>query len=57
MESSIGLGQLEVEQRVDQQRDAVADDQSGVAPSPAAIGLQIRMATVGDLVETLRIAV
>ena len=37
----------QVEQGVDQQRRAVADDQAGVAPSPAAVGLQVGVAPVG----------
>ena len=33
--------QPEIEQRVDEQRDAVADDQAGVAPSPRAVALDV----------------
>ena len=36
-------------------RRAVADDQPGVAPSPAAVGLQVGEATVAELVESMRV--
>ena len=51
-----GAGERHVEQGVDEQRSAVADDESGVAPPPAAIGLEPRVATVTELVETLAVA-
>ena len=46
-------GELQVEQRVDQQRDAVAHDQPGVAPPPAAVGLEVGVAGVAEFVEAL----
>ena len=49
-------GEIEVEQRVDEQRRTVADDQAGVAPSPAAIGLQVGEAPVAEFVQTVRVA-
>ena len=48
-------GEAEIEQRVDEERDAVADDQTGVAPTPPAIGLQVRVQAVTDLVEAERV--
>ncbi len=42
--------QLEIEQGVDQQRLAVADDQPGVAPAPSTIGLQVGETTVPEFV-------
>src|SRR5262249_46399157 len=44
-------GELEIEQRVDQQRCAIADHEAGVAPAPAAVGLQVRVTLVSELVE------
>ena len=44
--------QRQVEQRVDQQRRAIADDQTGVAPAPTTVGLQVCMAPIGNLVQT-----
>ena len=46
-------GQLEIEQRVDEQRLPVADDQPGVAPSPTAVGLQVREAAVAEFVQSV----
>ena len=44
-------GVRQVEQRVDEQRLAAADDQPGVAPAPAAIGLQPGVGVVAEVVE------
>ena len=50
------LGQREVEQRVDEQRGLAVDDQPGVAPPPAAVGLQVGVQTVAHLLQTLDVA-
>ncbi len=42
--------QAEVEQRVDQQRRAVTDDETGVAPPPTTVGLEVGEAPVAELV-------
>ena len=44
------LGQLQVEQRVDEQRGPVADDQPGVAPAPRPVALDVRPAPVTRVV-------
>ena len=44
-------GELEVEERVDEQRRAVGRDQPRVAPAPAAVGLQVGIEPVPELVE------
>jgi hypothetical protein len=46
-------GEVEVEQRVDEQRVAVADDQPGVAVAPLPARLQIGPEPVAELVQTL----
>ena len=45
-------GQREVEQRVDHQRGARPRDQAGVAPAPAAVGLQPGVAALAEVVES-----
>ena len=47
--------QVQVEQRVDQQRFALTHDQAGIGPPPAPVGLQVGEAAVGHLEEALRI--
>ena len=42
-------GELEVEQRVDEERVAAIDDQTGVAPAPPTVGLQPGQNPVGHL--------
>ena len=44
-------GQVEIEQRVDEQRRVLAGQQPGVAPAPAAVGLQVGEQAVAELVE------
>ena len=51
------LGEPEIEQRVDQQRSAVADDEAGIAPPPAAVGLEVGVAAIGHLLQTWRVVV
>ena len=46
-------GEPQVEQRVDEQRRAVADDQPGVAPAPTAVGLEVGVAAVTEVVQAL----
>ncbi len=48
--------QLEVEQRVNEQRALAVHDQARVAPAPAAVGLQVRIEAVSDLVHALGVA-
>jgi hypothetical protein len=45
--------QVEVEQRVDEQRRAAGGDQPRVAPAPPAVGLVVRVEAVGQLVQAL----
>jgi len=45
----------EVEQRVDEHRDTVSDDQSGIAPTPPAVRLDVGEATVADIVQAERV--
>ena len=49
-------GQPQVEQRVDQQRAVTVDHEPGVAPTPAAIGLQPCPDPVPDLVQPTLVA-
>ena len=46
-------GQRHVEQRVDQEGLAAVDDQAGVRPAPAAIGLQPGIAAIAEIVQAL----
>ncbi len=45
------LREAEVEQRVDEQRRPVTDDEPGVAPAPPAIALEVGEAPVAELTE------
>jgi hypothetical protein len=45
----------QVEQRVDEQRHAIAHHEASIAPAPAAIRLQVREALLTQLLETLLI--
>jgi hypothetical protein len=48
-------GEVQVEEGVDQDRFVVADDEPGVRPAPASIGLEERVRAVTDLDQTPRI--
>jgi hypothetical protein len=48
-------GEREVEERVDEQRSAVARDQAGVAPAPRPVGLEVGEQPVAELVEPLAV--
>src|SRR5579883_3226598 len=45
--------QLQVEQRIDEHGLAAVNDQTRVAPSPRSVGLQPRVASVAEIVQTL----
>ena len=47
---------LQVEQRVDEQRRALAGDQPGVAPAPAAVRLLVRVQAIAEFVQLHRAA-
>ena len=44
-------GQLEVEQRIDQQRLAMIDDEAGIAEPPTAVGLEVGKAAVAQIMQ------
>jgi hypothetical protein len=47
--------QLQIHQRVDEERLSAIGHQTGIAPTPSAVGLKIGVATIADVVQTLRI--
>ena len=52
MSASICGGELEVEQRIDQQGLIAVGDETGVAPSPGAVGQQIGPEPVADVLQS-----
>src|SRR3546814_5056124 len=47
-------GQLQIEERVDEQGLVAVDDKAGIAPAPATVGLNIGPHAVADLMEAFR---
>ena len=50
------LGERQVEQRVDEQGGVAVDDEARVAPSPAAVGLEVGVEAVADLLQPFAVA-
>src|SRR5216683_6221664 len=47
--------QLQVEESIDEHRLAAVDDEARIAPSPSAIRLQKRVASVAEVMQSLRV--
>ena len=50
------LREGEVEKRVDEQRRLAVDDETGVAPTPATVGLKVGVETIAHFVQTHAVA-
>jgi len=47
--------ELKVEERIDQQRFVAVNHQPGVAPAPRAVGLQVAVAAVAEIMQTFAV--